>query len=817
METKAHLSDRVTEREQRNRQLAYEAATEGIVLLENNGVLPVAPCAVALYGAGARHTVRGGSGSGEVNVRHTVSVEEGLLQAGFTVTTTGWLDRYDEQWRAGKEAFIRRVRRKLRWPSARVLDSLMSQEYIYPVGDAPVDASGAANAICLYVLSRLSGEGRDMTDTPGSFRLDDAEIRNIRFCAERYERFVLVINAGCPIDLSPLDKIKGIGAIVYMGQLGMEGGRALAAILTGECDPSGKLAVSWPQRYADIPFGEEFGRNDDRAFYREGIYVGYRYYDSFGVAPRYPFGYGLSYTSFAITEQRAKSQEPRAKSQEPRADVRIAVTVANTGSRVGKQVVQAYVRCPGEDCECRRLVAFAKTDELQPGQSQVLELVIPLTALSRYIEDGALTVIEQGRYLVELGCSSRDVQPVASLRVGERIVLCKHRNLCTAEAKVAVLHHRNTFAIPDGLPEFVVDSKAFATQTIDYTEREERFSPQVQAMLDDLSADDCAQICTGTGMNGEKQGFRTSGAVGHTTTAYIARGIPNIEICDGPAGVRLERRAVRYANGDIRAVDMSLSVYEFFPRWLLRMFLLGDPQRGELLYQFVTGFPVEAMVAQTWNVALSERIGRAVSEEMSEYGVTFWLAPAMNIVRNPLCGRNYEYYSEDPLLTGLFAAAVTRGVQATPGNYVTIKHFSANNQETNRFHVSSEVDERVLREIYWRGFEIAVRDAKPRSVMAAYNRLNGTYCPNSRELCIDLLRSEWGFDGLVMTDWFGTDRNRANAVEAIRTGVDMNMPGDRKIVRALQQAHAAGRLSEADLRRAAGRVLEAIVNGQSPS
>ena len=462
-------------------------------------------------------------------------------------------------------------------------------------------------------------------------------------------------------------------------------------------------------------------------------------------------------------------------------------------------------------------MAFAKTDELQPGQSQVLELVIPLTALSRYIEDGALTVIEQGRYLVELGCSSRDVQPVASLRVGERIVLCKHRNLCTAEAKVAVLHHRNTFAIPDGLPEFVVDSKAFATQTIDYTEREERFSPQVQAMLDDLSADDCAQICTGTGMNGEKQGFRTPGAVGHTTTAYIARGIPNIEICDGPAGVRLERRAVRYANGDIRAVDMSLSVYEFFPRWLLRMFLLGDPQRGELLYQFVTGFPVEAMVAQTWNVALSERIGRAVSEEMSEYGVTFWLAPAMNIVRNPLCGRNYEYYSEDPLLTGLFAAAVTRGVQATPGNYVTIKHFSANNQETNRFHVSSEVDERVLREIYWRGFEIAVRDAKPRSVMAAYNRLNGTYCPNSRELCIDLLRSEWGFDGLVMTDWFGTDRNRANAVEAIRTGVDMNMPGDRKIVRALQQAHAAGRLSEADLRRAAGRVLEAIVNGQSPS
>ena len=803
MKTNAHPTDQVSEREQRNRLLAYEAATEGIVLLENKHTLPIRPCRIALYGAGARRTIKGGSGSGEVNVRHTVSVEEGLEQAGFEVTTKSWLQRYDEQWKAGKEQFLRSVRRKLWWPSARVLNDVMALEYRFPTGDRITDKEIAdcGTDTCLYVLARQSGEGHDMEDTPGSFRLDAVEEQNIRICAAHFARFVLVINTGSPIDLTPLDTMQGIGAIVYMSQPGMESGNALAAILTGAQCPSGKLAVSWPKQYSDIPYGVEFARDTQRAIYKEGIYVGYRYFDSFGVTPRYPFGYGLSYTQFTIDS--------------PETDlcgdiVHCAVRITNTGTCKGKQVVQVYVRCPGDDREYQRLAAFAKTDNLLPRETQTLELSFPLSALSCYDEQAAQTLLEAGRYLVCIGTSSRDTQAISVLRLKERMVLCRHRNLCSAPMTTTELHHSNTFAIPEHLPETTVNPDTVTTEQIDYTVRHEVVSERTQAEIKHMTAEDLVLFCAGTGMSGEKRGFRTPGAVGHTTTAYMDRGIPNVELCDGPAGVRLEKRAVLYPDGNIRAVDLSLSVYEFFPRFLLRMFVLGNPDKGQMLYQFVTGFPIEAMIAQTWNVPLAERIGRAVSEEMSEYGVTFWLAPAMNIVRNPLCGRNYEYFSEDPLLTGLLASAITHGVQATSGNFVTVKHFCANNQETNRFHVSSEVDERALREIYWRGFEIVVKQAHPRAIMAAYNRLNGVYCTNNRELCTDLLRGEWHFDGLVMTDWFATDQNRADNTLAIQAGVDLIMPGGNKVTRDLLKAYHANRLSLTDLRQAAARTLDAI-------
>ena len=249
----------------------------------------------------------------------------------------------------------------------------------------------------------------------------------------------------------------------------------------------------------------------------------------------------------------------------------------------------------------------------------------------------------------------------------------------------------------------------------------------------------------------------------------------------------------------------------------IRGFLAGaglevNPEKEQLLYQFVTGFPVASAVAQSWNAPLAEEIGRAVSAEMTEYGVTWWLAPALNIVRNPLCGRNYEYYSEDPLLSGKLAAAVTRGVQETPGNYVTIKHFAANNQEENRYYVSSELDERTLREIYLRGFEIVVREAGPKAVMSAYNKINGVYCANNRELCTDILRGEWGFDGIVMTDWLSTGEDRADEAGCLNAGVDLIMPGGKKVVKALLKAHKDGRLTDEALRQSSGRVLEQILD-----
>ena len=283
-----------------------------------------------------------------------------------------------------------------------------------------------------------------------------------------------------------------------------------------------------------------------------------------------------------------------------------------------------------------------------------------------------------------------------------------------------------------------------------------------------------------------------------------------VKFCAGPAGLRIQRRSTIGKKGKIRAVDASISLYEFLPDFV-RKLLLGNPEKEQLLYQYVTGFPVAAAVAQTWNTALAEEIGQAVSAEMTEYGVTWWLAPAMNIVRNPLCGRNYEYYSEDPLLSGKFAAAVTRGVQATPGNYVTIKHFAANNQEENRYYVSSDLDERALREIYLRGFEIAVRESHPKAVMSAYNKINGVYCANSRALCTDVLRGEWGFDGVVMTDWLSTGDDRADEASCLNAGVDLIMPGGKKVVKTLRKAVREGRISKETLRTSCARVLEQIL------
>ncbi len=808
MRTKASFQDTVGEREAKNRSLAFEAAAEGVVLLENDGALPLKPGKLALFGAGAAYTIQGGSGSGEVNVRHAVNALEGLENVGFTVTTKDWIDRYDAAWRRGKEAFIRENRKKLRKLNAKVLAALMAAEYRYPSGDAiteqEIKASGTET--CVYILSRQSGEGHDRRNEAGSFRLTETEIMNIRLCAGCYARFVLVLNTGAVIDLSPLDEIKGINALVYMNQLGMEGGNALAAVLTGERTPSGKLAVTWPKRYMDIPFGDEFGKPGcDTARYKEGIYVGYRYFDSFGVQPRYAFGYGKSYTVFGLESKAVELVGT---------DVQLSVAVKNTGTCSGKEAVQVYVSCPQGDeaWEYQRLAAFGKTQLLATGESETLTLRFPLAALSCYDESAAETYLAAGEYILRVGDSSRNTVPAAKLTLPERVVLSRHRNLCAAKEKVQTING-NKFpmeTLSGNLPVLCIDPKLFQTVEYGYEPKKEALSERTKAFLDGFTAEDMVKLCAGTGLFGENKGFRVPGAVGHMTTDYLDRGIPNRELCDGPAGLRIQRRSTIDKKGKIKAVDAAISLYEFLPGWLTKL-LLGNPEKERMLYQFVTGFPVAAAVAQSWNTALVEAIGRAVSAEMTEYGVTWWLAPALNIVRNPLCGRNYEYYSEDPLLSGKLAAAVTRGVQETPGNYVTVKHFAANNQEENRYFVSSDLDERALREIYLRGFEIVVREARPRAIMSAYNKINGVYCANNRELCTDILRGEWGFEGIVMTDWLSTGEDRADEAGCLNAGIDLIMPGGKKVVKALLNATKDGRLSDETLRQSCGRVLEQIL------
>lgn len=803
METKAKRSDEITPQERAHQKLAREAAAESIVLLENDGVLPLVPGKLALYGAGAEYTIRGGTGSGEVNVRHSVSVLEGLEAAGFSVCTKDWIDRYDARWQAGKAAFVAAQRKKLWHFNVHVLADLMAAEYAYPSGD-PLTSSELEKAetdLCVYVLSRQSGEGKDRRDEPGSFRLTDTEIQNIRLCAGAFARFVLVLNCGAPMDLSPLEEIQGINAVVYMNQLGMEGGNALADVLTGRVTPGGRLAVSWPRCYEDVPFGREFGLQDRNTVeYKEGIFVGYRYYDSFGVQPRYPFGYGLSYTSFQTDDIQAELRDT---------EIQVSLRITNTGKHSGRQALQLYASCPEEGLnkEYQRLAAFGKTKCLKPGEAEELTLVFPLSALAVYDEKAAQTILEPGDYLLRLGSSSRDTKMVACLRLARRVVLSQHRNLCAAPKQVQTLTapKREPEDLSD-IPVLEIDPFVFEPVTYDYTEQKQRFFAEVEAHLSRFTTKDMVRFCAGTGLFGENRGFQVPGAVGHTTTAYLKDGIPNRELCDGPAGLRLQRRSTMDKKGKIKAVDASISLYEYLPRWL-RVLLLGDPEKDPVLYQYVTGFPVSAALAQSWDPALLRRVGEAVGEEMWEYGVSWWLAPAMNLVRNPLCGRNYEYYSEDPLLTGLLAAAVTEGVQQTPGCFVTVKHFAANNQEENRYFVSSQVDERALRELYLRSFELAVRQSGPKALMTAYNKINGVYCANNRELCTDLLRGEWGFDGVVMTDWLSTGKGRAAEGLCPVSGVDLIMPGGKGVVKALLRAVKDGTLSPDALRQSCGRVL----------
>lgn len=808
LRTKAKWTDEETSLERENRELAFRAAAESIVLLENKGILPIRAGRLALYGAGAGKTIKGGTGSGEVIERHAVTIREGLENRGFQITTSSWLDRYDSLWESERRQFIAEMRKKVRRFNTAMLAELMAADYRYPYGDAirAADLSEKTDH-CVYVLSRQSGEGSDRRRE--DYEISDAERAHLQVCADHYRHVILVINTGASFDVSFMEDFPAISAVIYAGQLGQEGGNALADILTGAVTPSGKLAVSWAKKYGDIPFAQEYsymGRAQDHAVYREGIYVGYRYYDTFDVSPRYPFGYGLSYTEFTMECE---------KVCEDHKEICVSVRVKNIGSCAGKETVQLYVSCPAGklEKEYQRLAAFGKTRVLLPGESQLLQLAFTAEKLASYDEETAETLMEQGEYILRVGNSSDNTEICAAICLDETAVLQKHANLCASVRKIQKLHRKKPYEHAENVPVIRLQASMFGTEILEYCPKEPALLPKVEKALDSIGADGAADFCAGVGLFGGEMAFTVPGSVGNTTSKYWKYGIPNVAFCDGPAGLRVQRRSTVNKKGQVKPIDGANSLYDYLPGFL-RKFLFGNPDKETMIYQYVTGFPVSGALAQTWNLPLMEKVGEGVGKEMAEYGITFWLAPALNIVRNPLCGRNYEYYSEDPLLSGGMAAAITRGVQSISGCYVTVKHFAANNQEENRYYVSSDMDERTLREIYLRGFETAICEAKPKAVMTAYNKLNGVYCPANEELIGQILRREWKFDGVVMTDWFSTGEDRAQNAEAIANGVDLIMPGGKAVVKELRKAVKTGKLSEEHVRRAAANVLTLVLESR---
>lgn len=806
--TRAHLSQEPNERELKNRAVAYELACEGMVLLKNDGVLPFTTKKVALYGPGANRTIKGGTGSGEVNERHSVSILEGMENRGFEILSKKWIEDYEVFYEKAHADYREEKKKRLNFLKVSSIMDMLFDNFRMPTGPAITEVVDTDS--CVYVLSRQAGEGGDRKLEAGDYYITEEEKAAIAFCASHYDKFVLVINCGSAMDMGFLEEIPGIRAVLYICQPGTEGGHAVADILSGTVTPSGKLTDTWAKRYQDIPFAMEYSSlNGDlkQENYKEGIYVGYRYFDSFGVEPAFPFGFGLSYTQFAMA---------CSGMQVDGRQVQMQVLVTNVGSRfAGKEVVQLYVSAPNGQLhkEYQSLAAFQKTDLLAPGDSQTVMLQFDLGSLASYQQEGGYFVLEKGEYVIRLGNSSRNTVIAAVVELPQQVIISQHQHICPLqqplEELVAPEREQEDLS---GAIRCQISPNAFETTFHSYENPAICRDVRVRQWLKKLTVPDMVDIVVGVGQLKNRHGFTLPGAVGVTTSKFWDRGLANVALCDGPAGLRVMSRSTVDAKGHVKPVEMAMSVYEYIPAPVKKL-LTGDIQKEVPLYQFTTAYPVANCLAQSWNTALMERFGNAIYEEMKEFGCTFWLAPAMNIHRNPLCGRNFEYLSEDPYLTGAMAAAITRGVQKEKGYYVTIKHFACNNQEDNRTHVSSNVAERALREIYLRGFGMAVQ-AGAKSVMTSYNKLNGVYTPNSHDLCTKVLRNEWGFDGVVMTDWYSTNPGQGDNAICMAAGNDLIMPGmfinKQQILLGLQ----TGKIQKKDLMRCCGNVLKAILDSE---
>lgn len=794
-------------------QLSKTAATEGMVLLENDGALPMARSGnVALFGVGAYATVKGGTGSGDVNNRYTISVRQGFENAGYGVTTS---DAYWDSMTAAFDAaggcggfFCPPI-------DYSAIEQALTPETVAPT--APTDTA-------IYVVARNSGEGSDRSSGAGDYLLGQVERDDIALIGETYKHVIVVLNTGGIMDTTFFKEInasttdpdggQAIDSLFLMSQAGQESGNALVEVLNGTVTPSGKLTDTWASAYDYYPASATFANNDGSSSpenYTEGIYVGYRYFDSFyktlepsdpGSVVNYPFGYGLSYTSFGIKTQQVLADMSK---------VSVRVKVTNTGNASGKEVVEIYFSAPqtGLDKPYQELAGYAKTDLLAPGGSQVMTISFDTSQLSSYDASHADYVMDAGDYLIRVGDSSRSTEVAAKLRLGHTTVTEIVGNELTDEAPPSVLTsdpanfytypgeahqiqaarvvplHTKGFTPKDDASAFEQDVPVDAsspyypydgslmsstTAYIDpaQTNWEGTGAPyaarlgesiqdvstnpattlydvakgdaSMQSFVAGLNVTQLANIVEGAGLGGST--LSAVGAAGYSTGIYEDLGIAQMTMSDGPAGLRITQH------------------------------FTSD---GTDYYQFATAWPIGTMLAQTWNRDLLRQVGDAIGQEMVEYGATLWLAPGMNIHRDPLNGRNFEYYSEDPLIAGLTAANTALGVQSNPGVGVTLKHYVANNQETSRNSSNSVMSERTAREIYLKGFEIAVKAAQPMAIMTSYNKVNGTYAASNYDMNTDLLRGEWGFHGLVMTDWGGS---RDGAPRALYSGNDLIMPGN---------------------------------------
>lgn len=766
-------------------ELSKAAAAEGMVLLKNDdNVLPLKKGArVALFGKASADYVKGGGGSGDVTVEYIRSLIDGFKALSDYAETFEELNNFykknvNEQYEAGAA------------PGMTVEPEL---------DGALVSRARAYTDTAIISICRFSGEGWDRKSSydeglnsedamvrasqkifeHGDFYLSEAEKRMVEAVKKSFPRVVVVLNVGGAVDTSWFANDAGIQSVLMAWQGGMEGGLAEAELLCGIVNPSGRLADTFAQRLEDYPSSYNFHESEDYVDYTEDIYVGYRYFETIpGAAEKvvYPFGYGLSYTKFDWQLEAAVQDG---------ANVTVKVSVTNCGEADGKEVMQLYVKAPqGVLGKPERvLAAFAKTRLLKPGESQLLCMCFSIDDIASYDDTGRVAksayVLEAGDYELYLGTSVRSARKLGCVCREDKTRIVKQLSAKLAPSSLTkrlrsdgsfeqlethTPHEKDADDIDFEL-KTAIDGRSPAWRALEGCpvwghddERKKQLSQvadgsvTMDEFLAQMSDEDLSHLVGGQPNTGVANTF----GIGNMPEY----GIPNFMTADGPAGLRIDKKC---------GVN-------------------------------TTAWPCATLLACTWDPQTVRMVGEAGAREVKENNISIWLTPAVNIHRTPMCGRNFEYYSEDPFLAGVLASAMVEGIQSQ-NIAATVKHFALNNKETNRRESNSRVSERAAREIYLKQFEIIVKKAKPWCIMSSYNIVNDYRASENRELLEDILRGEWGYEGVVTTDWWAMSEH----YKEIKAGNDVKMPAGMptNLAKALDQ----GLLSRQELEVCARRLL----------
>lgn len=785
-----------------------EAAAEGAVLLKNEGhMLPVKKDeTVSIFGRSQIEYYRSGTGSGgAVNVPYVKNILDGIKENNAFPVNEELVENYKE------------------WLKEHPFDNGGGGWAAEPwhqeemeITDEIARCAAEKSEKAIFLIGRTAGEDKDYEDTEGSYLLTKREKENLRIVTKYFNEVAVLLNVSNIIDMSWTkdaayqDHIK---AILYIWQGGMEGANAVADLLSGRVTPSGKLTDTIAEKLSDYPAADHFGSKTEN-IYAEDIYVGYRYFETF--APEkvmYEFGFGLSYTEFSMETVKA---ERTGNGKD--AKIALSIRVKNTGAAAGKEAAQVYVSAPQGQLgkPAKVLCGFAKTKLLAPGEEEVLELTIPVSRFASYDDSGvtghkSCYVLEEGLYEIYVGNSVRCTEKanvdgkggyeiascVVTVELEEALAPTKEflrlktgrqkedgvfaRAYEKAPQQMVDLAERIKSRLPKELPQ--TGNKGITLQAVaENIKNGSSVEEELDAFVAQFTNEELAVIVRGEGMSSPKVTPGTASAFGGVSDSLHGYGIPIACASDGPSGIRME--------SGLKATQL----------------------------------PIGTLLACSFNIPMMEELYQMEGRELVGNEIDTLLGPGINIHRYPLNGRNFEYFSEDPLVTGQFAAAMTRGIRSA-GSSATVKHFAANNQETERHNVNSVVSERALREIYLKGFEIAVKEGNANSIMTSYNPVNGHWTASNYDLNTTILRGEWGYQGIVMTDWWAKMNDVVNGGEADRrytsfmvraqndlymvvnnNGAAINAAGDDTV-----EALEAGKLTVGELQRCAKNICRFLL------